>query len=197
MRWGRCAGRRCRPRRRRCRSRRPRRSKRRSQGDRRGVGAAAAEGGDLLGVLGDALEAGDDDDVALVERLPDAARRDVDDAGLAVGRVGDDAGLRAGERPRLEPQVGDGHGEDRHRDALTCGQQHVELTSGGYGGDLLGQVEQLVGRVTHGRDHDDDLVALTTGGDDALGDPLDPLGVGDGRTAVLLDDEPHSTAPGG
>ena len=34
-----------------------------------GVGAAAAEGGDLLGVGGDALEAGDDDDVALADGL--------------------------------------------------------------------------------------------------------------------------------
>jgi hypothetical protein len=38
------------------------------QRDRGGVGAAAAERGDLLGVLADALEPRDDDDVALVDR---------------------------------------------------------------------------------------------------------------------------------
>ena len=41
---------------------------RRGQRDRRGVGAAAAERGDVFGVLADALEAGDDGDRALVER---------------------------------------------------------------------------------------------------------------------------------
>ena len=166
------------------------------EGDRRRVGAAATQGGDLLGVLGDALEPGDDDDVAVVERLADAAGRDVDDAGLAVGRVGDDAGLRAGEGPRLEAEVGDGHREHGHRDPLACGEQHVELAGRRDRRHLLGQVEQLVGGVTHRGDHDDDLVAGPPGVDDALGDPLDPLGVGDGRTAVLLDDEPHSAAPG-
>ena len=49
-----------------------------------GVGAAAAERGDVLGVLGDALEAGDDQDRALVERRLDAAGRDVDDPRRAV-----------------------------------------------------------------------------------------------------------------
>ena len=48
------------------------------------VGAAAAQGGDLLGVLADALEPGDDDDVPLVEGVGDAARGDVDDPRLAV-----------------------------------------------------------------------------------------------------------------
>ena len=43
------------------------------QGDGRGVGAAAAERRDVV-VLVDALEAGDDDDLALVERLPHALR---------------------------------------------------------------------------------------------------------------------------
>ena len=43
------------------------------QGDGGGVGAAAAERGDVA-VLVDALEAGDDDDLALGQRLPHALR---------------------------------------------------------------------------------------------------------------------------
>ena len=57
---------------------------RRGQRDGGGVRAAAAERGDVLGVLADALEAGDQHDVALVERGADPARGDVDDPGVAV-----------------------------------------------------------------------------------------------------------------
>ena len=48
------------------------------------VGAAAAERRDVAGVAVEALEAGDDDDRALVERFAQADRRDVDDARGAV-----------------------------------------------------------------------------------------------------------------
>ncbi len=60
-----------------------------------------------MAVLVLALEAGDDDDVAGVEVLVHFLRRDVHDLRLGVHLVGDDAGLRAGER----------HGRDRRRRA--------------------------------------------------------------------------------
>ena len=65
----------------------------RRQRDGGGVGATATEGGDVLGVLRDTLESGDQHDLAVVERATDAARRDVDDLGLAVRARRDDAGL--------------------------------------------------------------------------------------------------------
>src|SRR5204863_377835 len=69
-----------------------------------GVGAAASERGDVV-VLVDPLKAGDNDDVAVVERLPHALRRDVLDAGLGVEAVGDDADLGAGEADRFFAQA--------------------------------------------------------------------------------------------
>ena len=57
--------------------------------------------------------------------------------------------------------------------------------------DLRGEVEQFVGGVAHGADRDDDVVPGAARVDDALGDALDALGVGDGRAAVLLDDQRH------
>ena len=74
------------------------------------------------------------------------------------------------------------------------GEQHVQLAARRQRADLVGQVEQLVGGVAHRGDHHHDVVAGLAGGDDALGDPLDPLGVGDGRAAVLLHDECHDGA---
>ena len=49
----------------------------------------------------DALEAGDDDDLALVELLEDPLLVDRLDAGLGEGVVGDEADLPAGEADRL------------------------------------------------------------------------------------------------
>ena len=91
----------------------------------------------------------------------DAARGDVDDPRLAVRRVGDHAGLRAGERPRLGAEVGDRHRDQRHRDPLARGEQHVHLARRAARADLLGEVEQLVGGVAHRGDDHDDVVAAS------------------------------------
>ena len=127
-------------------------------------------------------------------RAPSRIRpgRDVDDPGLAVRGVGDDAGLRAGERPGLVAEVGDRHREQRHRDPLAGGQQHVELARPAAAGvtcsarSISSSVVSPIAETTTTTS----LPALL-GGDDPLGDPLDAVGVGDGRTAVLLHDEAH------
>ena len=151
----------------------------RGQGDGRRVGAATTERGDVAGVAVEALEPGDDDDRPLVEGFAQADGRDVDDARRAVLRVGDHSGLAAGERTRLEAHRVDGHGEQRHRDALTAREQHVELARGGDRRDLVGEIEQLVGRVAHRAHGDDDVVPRSSRVHDALGDALDALCVGD------------------
>jgi len=69
---------------------------RRRQRDGRKVGTAAAERGDLP-LAGLPLEAGDNHDVATIEQLVDALRRDVLNFGLGVNAIGDDARLRAGQ----------------------------------------------------------------------------------------------------
>ena len=76
-------------------------------------------------------------------------------------------------------------------DPLTGGQQHVEFAHRRRRRDLLGEVEQLVGGVTHRRDDHDDVVARLLGLDDPLGHPANPLGVRHRGSAVLLYDERH------
>lgn len=122
-------------------------------------------------------KAGHDRDVALVQGVPDPARRHVDDARLVVDRVGDDPGLAAREGLGLVAQRPDRHGQQGHRDPLASGQQHVELASGGDRGDLLREFDELVRRVAHGGHHDDDLMAGLLGVDDPAGYALDALGI--------------------
>ena len=90
------------------------------------VGATAAERRHLERGR-DALEAGDEHDRAVVQRLVDPARTHLDDLRLAVNGVGDDPRLRAGERDRLVAEVVDHHRGERARDPLADRDEHVEL----------------------------------------------------------------------
>jgi 2-polyprenyl-6-hydroxyphenyl methylase/3-demethylubiquinone-9 3-methyltransferase len=171
---------------------RPQRGGQRHRG---GVRPAPAEGGHVP-VGGDPLEAGDDHHVAGGQRLADPPGPHVQDARLAVQVVGDDARLGAGERLGRHPEVGDGHGEQRHGDALAGGEQHVHLARRRVWRDLPRQRDQVIGGVAHGGDHHHDLVAGVSGGDHALGDTPDPRRVPDRGAAVLLDDQGHGRSLG-
>ena len=159
----------------------------RGEGDRSRVGAAPAERRHLEGGR-DALEACDEDDRPLVESLVDPARPHLDDLGLPVHGVRDDPGLRAGERDRLVPEIVDHHRGERAGDSFADRDEHVELPRMRRVRHLVGEVEQLVGRVPHRREHADDAVALLTGGDEPCRDALQLLGVADGGAAELHHD---------
>ena len=163
-------------------------AQRRRQGDGRGVGAAAAERGDVLGGR-DSLEAGHEDDLVLLEGLVDAVRPDIEDLGLGVRRVGDDAGLRAGQGDRLVAQLVDGHRHKRGRDALAGGEEHVHLARGRVVGDLSRQLDEIVGGVSPGRDDCHHRVALFAGVDDAVGHPFHAGGISHRRTSELHHDD--------
>ena len=138
---------------------------RRGQRDRGGVRAAAAERGDVLGVLADALEAGDDRDrrrrralrgsgpgvTSMIRALPCA--ESVMHAGLRAGER-----LRASE-PRLSIAIASSAIEIRSPAVSSMSSSRA----GGSGDDLLGEVEQLVGGVAHRGDDDDDVVARRGG----------------------------------
>ena len=108
------------------------------------VRAAAAERGHVERLLRDALEAGHQHDLAVVEPAPDAVRLHLDDARLRVAAVGDDARLRARERDRLVAEVVDHHRRERAGHALAGREQHVHLARVGAVGDLVGERDELV-----------------------------------------------------
>ena len=161
------------------------------QGHSRRVGAAAAQRGDLTGGV-HALEARHNDDVALVEVALDAVHaHDAVDLGAGMRGVRHDAHLRARVAHGRHAQGLDGHGEHGNRDLLAGGQEHVHLTCRRVGVDGMGQVEQVVGVVSHCRDNRDDLIARLVAADQLPGDVLHALGSGHGAAAELSDDECH------
>ena len=103
-------------------------------------------------------------------------------------RVGDDAGLRAGQADRPLAEVVDRHRAQGARDALAGREQHVHLARVGRGGHLLGHRDQLVGGLPARREHRDDAMPLFAGGHDPPRRALDPLGVGDGGASELHHD---------
>ena len=82
-------------------------------------------------------------------------------------------------------KVGDCHRDERARDPLAYGDEHVELARLGPRRDLVGERDELVRVLAHGGDDPDDACACLLGGDQALGDAADLLGVGDGGAAEL------------
>ncbi len=151
------------------------------------VRAAAAERRDVARGR-DALEAGDEHDRVLVERVVDAIGAHVEDPRLGVRRVGDDPGLRAGQRDRAVAEVVDRHRAQRARHALAGAQQHVHLARVGVGRDLVGVGDQAVGLLAARRQHRDNAVSGLALVDDPLRGALEPLGVGDRGAAELHDD---------
>ena len=88
---------------------------------------------------------------------------DLEDLGVGVGGVGDEAGLAAGEAVGRHAEVVQRHAQQRGGLALAGGDEHVHLAAGPDLGHLAGQAEQLVGLLAHRADDDDDVVAAALG----------------------------------
>ncbi len=163
-------------------------------------GAGECRGGEIRGAAphrrdllldADTLEPGDDRDLAGGQRLAHAVTFDGDDLGLAMARVGDDPDLAAGEADGVDPEVVERHRQQCRRDAFAGRQEHVHLAAVARGRDLRRQGDEVVGRLAHRRGDDDDVVAVPPGEGHVVGDGAHPIGVGDGRASVLLDDQRH------
>ena len=156
----------------------------------RGVAAAPAERGDFL-LPRHALIARDDHDAPSGQLLQDPHRTHFEDARVGVRSVGDDSALRPREADCLDAAGVQRHPEQRHRDALARGEQHVHLASAGVARDIVRQPHEIVGRLAHRRHHCNDVVARPARSDDVIRHCPDPIRVGDGRPAELLNQETH------
>ena len=128
---------------------------------------------------------------ARVERLVDAAAAHLDDARPAVARVGDDPRLRSGERDRLAAEVVDRHREERDRDPLARGEQHVELARVRVGRDERARARSARRSSCPSPRRPRRPCSRPRPSRRSGGDALDLLGVGDRGAAVLLDDCGH------
>jgi hypothetical protein len=81
------------------------------------------------------------------------------------------------------------HRDERGRLVLAGCQEHVQLARVGVVSDGGGEGEELVGGVPHCRDDHHQSAPRGPLPGNATGYAANPVGIGDGRTAVLLDDE--------
>ena len=156
-----------------------------------GIGAAATQGGHCPGFPVDSLETGDQADLVAVQRFLYATWGHAHDARIAVALGGEHACLGAGEGLRFRTQRFDGHGHQRVGDALARGEQHVHFAGWWHRVDLLGEVQQFIGGVSHCGADNDYVVPLLLGLHDALSHAPDAFGALQRRSAVFLDDECH------
>ena len=87
-----------------------------------------------MAVLVLALKSGDDDDMARVEVLVDFLGRDIENFRLGMDAVGDDAGLRPGQRDGGNAEAMKGEGEKSDGLLLAGGEEDVDFARGGVGG---------------------------------------------------------------
>ena len=130
-------------------------------------------------------------EISYDEMLVHFLRRDVGDLRLGVHLVGDDAGLRSGERHGRDADAVQRQRGERDGLLLAGGEEHVDLAGAGLGGDLAGELEQVVGHARHGGDDHDQLVPGLVAGGHAGSDVADALGVAHRGAAIFLDDKGH------
>ena len=165
------------------------------QRHRRGVGAAAAQGGHILRGR-DALEARHHGDLPGVQRSPETGGVDLPDGGLAVTGVGMDPGLPAGKGAGGEPQAQKLDGHQGGGALLAGGHQGVQLPPGRMGVDPAGGLQQLIGAVPRGGDHHDQRIPPPPrlGADPCR--PAQPRPVRQGTAAEFLYDQHGNSSSG-
>ena len=108
-----------------------------------------------------------------------------------MGGFGHDSYLGAGHGDGWDAQLMQRHGEQRNRHLFTGGQQHVHLSLGWIAADGVGLGGEFIGGVTHGRDHDHQIVPFLFAVGDTPGNGLDALHAADGGSAELLHQQGH------
>ena len=106
--------------------------------------------------------------------------------------IGNETNLTTGKADGLLTELGDGHGQKRHRNHLARGQKRIHLARVGTIGNGACKRHEVVGRLAHGRDYGDNTIASTLATDDALGDTPDALRIRDGCSAEFCNYYRHA-----
>jgi hypothetical protein len=139
----------------------------------------------------DALESGDDGDRAVGEAARELLVHDPADARAHVGAVGLDPDLMAHERPAADAHALEHDRGERAGDLLAGRDERVHLALARRRRRALAERDQPV-RLARHRAHDhDDVVPLRPRARHASRDVPQPIEIGHGRPAVLLNDQSH------
>ena len=76
------------------------------------------------------MKTGNYNNLARSQCFAHAVALDVENLGLGMNRVGDDAHLRTSEADCLNAETSKGHRDQRHGNALACGEEHVHFSAG-------------------------------------------------------------------
>ncbi len=155
------------------------------------IAAPSTQKGDIS-IGRDTLRAGDDGHDARLEALDDPMGRDLEDFGVAVVGIGDEAGLATGEGVPGHAEIGERHAHEGDGFALPRRDQHVHFPTGADLRDPIGQQKQVVGLLAHGGDDDGNVITTAPAVGDVIGNLPNSIGVGNRRSTVFLHDQGHA-----
>ena len=159
-------------------------------GNSAGVGAAAAQSGDVIHLV-QALEARHNDHTVALQLRRDALCLQAGDARLGIGAVGAEASLPAGQADGMAAQLIQCHGQQRNADLLAAGQQHIHFTGRRVVGDLPSLGDQVIGGIALSGHHHYYVIARVVGVCHNACHVEDTVTVLHRRTAELLYDQRH------
>ncbi len=113
---------------------------------------------------------------------------------LGVRAIRADADLRPGQAHRLGPQRMQRHRHQRHAHLLAGRKQHVHLAGIRPIGDLLGQIDQMIGLMPHGADDHHHLIALLLRANGLARSGQNLLAIRHAGAAEFLNNDGHDPA---
>ena len=134
----------------------------------------------------DALETGNNDNAVLIQQAADTARFYLTDTGRAIGQVGFNACLPAGQTGCMIAQLIDCHCQQSHGNLFTCTQQDIHLTCRRIAGDFASLFDKIIGGIALCGYDNNNLISGSSRLGYNVGNVKNAFGIGYRRTAKFL-----------
>ena len=157
-----------------------------------GIAATSSQGGDVA-VLAHALKTAGNDDSPGIQFLLEPIGRDLTDTSLGVRLICNDPNLLTSQADGLLAQCADRHSHQSHSFLLPGREQHVHLARLGVLGNLIGQIDQLVGLFSTCATNHDDLMSGLFSSHSSASCGKNPFRGSNAGSAELLHDQRHET----